>query len=237
MKKSKKRSLGKEKKKNTNKKKTQKGKGILSNKFPTGLENQELKYYKEYRDMINKKHLPHGFNKKKTIFISGHMDTSDKEFNKYYKPKIDEYCNGKYDFIMGGAEGLDNMAIDYLLKKHDSMKKKFMITVCFPQDELEEFSNKYKDDLHKLNMVSHFKNIKKGDKKLVRKFQIRDIFMTNNSILDVTFLRQYGGAASASAENVYRRMYGIKKADKLVQQLRKISMEYIPEKQKLTIEK
>lgn len=47
-------------------------------------------------------------------FISGHMSLSIDEFEKYYKPAIDEAVTKKHDFIIGDCKGADEMSMCYL---------------------------------------------------------------------------------------------------------------------------
>ena len=45
------------------------------------------------------------------LFISGPLDLTQTEFDKYYKPVIDKHEGG---FVVGDARGADNMAQLYL---------------------------------------------------------------------------------------------------------------------------
>jgi len=197
-----------------------------------GLDNKDLKYKKMYLEMIHKKHLPKNHDVKKTVFISGHMDLSEKEFDTYYRKKIDEYCEQGFGFIIGGATGADELALKYILSKNSK------IIVCLPDDEIDVLKKRIGEGIKNVSMISHFKNIKnEKDEKLVSKFQCRDIFMTNSSSIDLAFLRQYAGAGSASAENLYRRIFGIRKAEKIVKLIRDHSMKYDKKVAESTIEK
>ena len=50
----------------------------------------------------------------KTIFISGHLDISIKEWEIHYLPKIKEYVEQKCFFVIGDARGCDQMSMNYL---------------------------------------------------------------------------------------------------------------------------
>lgn len=49
-----------------------------------------------------------------THFISGHLDLSNEEFNKYYKTNIDNAIINKESFVIGDAKGADSIAQQYL---------------------------------------------------------------------------------------------------------------------------
>lgn len=48
-------------------------------------------------------------------FISGHLDLSEMEFKKYYKPQIDLALELGESFVVGDARGADSLAQKYLL--------------------------------------------------------------------------------------------------------------------------
>jgi hypothetical protein len=60
-----------------------------------------------------------GVHPRQTAFISGHLDLTQEEFNKYYKYKIDIALKRGDDFVVGDAPGADDMAQQYLKDKTD----------------------------------------------------------------------------------------------------------------------
>ena len=53
-------------------------------------------------------------NDEKIIFISGHRDLTDKEFDEFYKNKINEHITLNNTFIICDFKGTDTKAQDYL---------------------------------------------------------------------------------------------------------------------------
>lgn len=53
----------------------------------------------------------------KTYFISGHLDLTTEEFEKYYISKIDEALKNNSKFVIGNANGADLMAQKYIVSK------------------------------------------------------------------------------------------------------------------------
>ena len=53
----------------------------------------------------------------KTIFISGHVNIQQHEFDTHYIPSLDEFIKLKHHVVIGNANGVDTMAYDYLIKK------------------------------------------------------------------------------------------------------------------------
>ena len=72
-----------------------------------------------------------------TIMISGHLDLTQEEFDKHYKPQIDYLISeGIGDFLVGDARGCDTMAQEYLYEK-----KVYLVTVFHMMEEPR--NNKY----------------------------------------------------------------------------------------------
>ena len=53
----------------------------------------------------------------KTVFISGHRDASQEEFENLYVPAIDKAMAKPCVFVVGDYDGIDTMAQDYLKEK------------------------------------------------------------------------------------------------------------------------
>lgn len=54
-------------------------------------------------------------------FISGHLDLTKAEFEKYYRPKIDNALAKNQSFVVGDARGADTLAQHYLLGKTEAV--------------------------------------------------------------------------------------------------------------------
>ena len=139
----------------------------------------------------------------KTVHISGHLETTQKEFDIYYVPKINIYITQGYKFIIGGAKGTDTMAQKYL-----STCNNINVTVC----DIKNFDNRLDKSFKHINGFET--NVKRNE------------YMTNNSNFDLVFLHQYGGGGSGSCANLIRRKYGSKVAKDFQKLLRDHSMEY-----------
>ena len=138
----------------------------------------------------------------KTVMVSGHTDLTEDEFNKYYKPRLDEYIKQGCSFIVGGASGCDEMTQKYLANIEAD------VTVYDKGNQHNVHSNRYKH-------VNGFES-----------YPLRDKTMTENSDLDLAFPRQNGGAGSGTWANILRRKYGHDFAQELIKLARKEFMEY-----------
>lgn len=124
---------------------------------------------------------------KKTFFISGHRDITNKEFDTLYIPKILDTIN-KYDayFIMGDYEGVDIMAQNFLINELDYDINKICVyhIGLFPMNINENIIHTkpyFLDDIH------------------------RDSTMTHESDEDIAFVRE-GKNNSGTAQNILRRV-------------------------------
>ena len=204
----------------------------LKKNLPIEFDNNG-QYVPVYADMIYKGFLSEGHDKNNTVFVSGHLYASKSEFKKYYQPKIDEHIKKGFGFIVGGGEGVDQSALDYLLSKQG----KFKITVCIAESEEKDFMKKYDKHSNDFHLISHFKSIKDPtDKTIIGKYKIRDIFMTNSSFTDIVCLQQYGGSSGSAATNLYRRKFGNRMADLFVKIIKGNSMDYSRSLARLTFE-
>ena len=141
------------------------------------------------------------------VMISGHTDITQEQFQKYYQPLIDEYVDKGAKFIVGGAYGTDSMAQHYLATKNVD------VTVYDKGDQ----NNVH--DPEKFNHLNGFPSYPK-----------RDAAMTENSTVDIAFLRNDRMAkGSGSCANIVRRVFGdkvSKKVFKLMRDKRKLDIPF-----------
>lgn len=130
----------------------------------------------------------------KTIyyFISGHMNLSQEDFNKYYVPEIEKVINGdqEFVFIMGDCKGVDYMAQKYLVDKGYSAFIELYHMFDKPRHLLDKeiiCHGGYTSDIE------------------------RDAAMTRASDIDIAFIQE-GRWTSGTAQNILRR-HEIKKRD------------------------
>ena len=100
-------------------------------------------------------------------FISGHIDLTQKEFDQYYKNKIDEAIKKKHSFVIGDGHGADALAQEYLIN-------------LIPKEKVEVYHMFDKPLVNKNNyeMVGGFKNHNK-----------KDTAMTLDSDYDIAYVR------------------------------------------------
>lgn len=124
---------------------------------------------------------------KRTFFISGHRDITDKEFKEIYVPRIID-CALEYDayFIMGDYDGVDIMAQDFLINElnYDINKICVYHMGLFPMHINENV----------INTKPYFEND-----------EHRDSTMTKDSDEDIAFIRE-GKNNSGTAQNILRRL-------------------------------
>jgi len=123
-----------------------------------------------------------------TYFISGHLDLTREEFDRYYVPQIDKaIIEGDACFVVGDAKGADCMAQDYL----------------WLQYKLGEINSRSVTVFHMFtDPRNHYgtfplKGGFKSDKE-------RDEAMTNASNEDIAWVRP-GREKSGTAKNLKRR--------------------------------
>ncbi len=107
-------------------------------------------------------------------FISGHTNLTKEEFNKQYKPLLDNIINDNNtnSFVIGNSEGADKMAFQYLIYKGISI---YNITIYY-------FSKNNQED----NFYFNYKpKIIKG----FTSYEKRDAAMTNASDKDILWIR------------------------------------------------
>ena len=133
--------------------------------------------------------------------ISGHVDLSKEDFDKFYLPKLKELIkNDVICFVLGGALGADKLAQEFLSSRNDNMNLIVMVydkqdqnNVCYPN----------------IKHVNGFAS-----------YTVRDEVMTSESTLDVCFVRRKGGIGSGTFQNVVRRKLGSKTASLLTKIIR-----------------
>ena len=50
----------------------------------------------------------------RTVFVSGHLDLTEEEFQDHYVPLLTQYCDLGYHFVVGDARGADTLAQKFL---------------------------------------------------------------------------------------------------------------------------
>lgn len=126
--------------------------------------------------------------KEHTIFISGHRDITEEEFEIYYIPIITneiEQGLGEVNFIMGDYQGCDIMAQNYLVD-----------VIGFDPDKITVYHMKESPR----NINDKIKNTSGG----YESDEERDAAMTKNSYKDIAFVRDHT-KLSGTAQNILRR--------------------------------
>lgn len=116
------------------------------------------------------------------VFISGHRDITQDEFDLYYAPTIDAFMADSSSFVIGDCEGVDFMAQTYLAKQeYDKVtiyhQRGFPVKFASMNFELK---GGYRSDVH------------------------RDWAMTLASDIDLAWVRK-GKERSGTAQNLFRR--------------------------------
>lgn len=113
------------------------------------------------------------------VFISGHKDVTEREFEEHYKNKIDDAIKNDYWILVGESEGLDRMAQDYL---YSNDAKNVIVYHLF--------------DTPRYNAGNY---MTKGG---FKKHHDKDNEMTLNSLYDIAWSRRKG---SGTEQNIKRR--------------------------------
>lgn len=109
-------------------------------------------------------------------FISGHLDLTNIEFEKYYIDKINNAIINNHKFVIGNSRGADEMSLNYLLEKKINPEN---ITIfIFSYDKSRNHEEKYK----KLGLKT-YKSIN------YKKPEDRDKDMTKLSTYDILYVR------------------------------------------------
>lgn len=114
-------------------------------------------------------------------FISGHLDLSKNDFEKYYQTKIDDAILTESSFLIGDAKGLDLMAQEYL--------KKYSKIIIYHMFDKARFN------IGNWETVGGFKNDTE-----------RDFAMTSNSDIDIAYVRP-----TEESEKLYGKNYNPKR--------------------------
>ena len=138
--------------------------------------NEELNDEKEKQEIINN-----------TVFISGHRDITNEEFEFYYVPRIEQEIENNPDvrFVIGDYYGCDIMAQNYLIDVLKFEPEK--ITVYHMKESPRNINDKIK------NTSGGYDSDEE-----------RDAAMTKNSIKDIAFVRDHT-KLSGTAQNILRR--------------------------------
>lgn len=125
-------------------------------------------------------------------FISGHGDITDEEFQTYYIAQIDKALKDKDRlFILGDFKGVDKKSLEYLKNKTKTNE----VIIC------HIFENP-RHDTYEYTKIGGFTSDNE-----------RDSFMTENSDVDIAWVRQ-GKEKSGTAKNLKRRKNEITSAKK-----------------------
>ena len=149
--------------------------------------NADVNLLMEELEKINKEEQQKEDNKNNTVFISGHRNITEEEFETHYAPAIEmEIENNPYTlFVIGDYYGCDIMAQNYLIDvlNYDPQK----ITVYHMKESPRNINPKI------TNTVGGFQTDEE-----------RDSAMTNNSYKDIAFVRNHT-ELSGTAQNILRR--------------------------------
>lgn len=138
------------------------------------------------RDELNAKEDEKVEEKGIVVFISGHRDLTEEEFEKNYVPKLKEYAaDEKVQFVVGDYHGADIMAQDYLI---DTLGINVGRITVYHMFEVPR-----KVNLGVMNLVGGFESDEE-----------RDAAMTAASTLDLAFVRDHT-KISGTAQNILRR--------------------------------
>ena len=126
---------------------------------------------------------------KKTYFISGHREVSQGEFDRLYKPILDDLVMDPENyFVVGDYWGVDEMAQTFLAEVLAELKQEDRVTVY--------------------HMFEKPRVLKSGKFKTKGGFtgdEARDAAMTRESDEDIAFVRP-GKRNSGTAQNIIRRV-------------------------------
>lgn len=136
------------------------------------------------------------------VFISGHRNISEEEFETHYKSKIDHfihwinhsdsYLNSpkKLTFYIGDCDGCDKMAINYIISK---LSRNIKLVICSLKEPFEgqiDYSLCSNDNI---TVIKEFDT-----------HEDRDTYMTVNTNYDILWIRQ-NEWGSGTAQNFVRR--------------------------------
>jgi hypothetical protein len=127
----------------------------------------------------------------KTCMISGHLDLTPEEFEQHYKPYILEALIGGHNFVVGDAQGADEMAQNLLKKYIELFQYPTRVTVY----------HMYTIPRHNAGFATCNGFTKDTGK---------DAAMTENSDYDIAWVRpekhsSVSGRVSGTEQNIVRR--------------------------------
>lgn len=142
------------------------------------------------------------------VFISGHRNITEYEFNTHYTKLIDEYIDWVnaisplgdkcLTFYVGDCEGCDKMTIYYLISKLCHNIKLVICSLKRPFVGQIDYSLCQNDNITVIKkFITH---------------EERDSYMTSNTTCDIMWIRP-GQWTSGTAQNFVRRHWGKNKSD------------------------
>ena len=117
------------------------------------------------------------------IFISGHLDLTEEEFEEHYAPLIQKHIDNGDNFIVGDSKGCDLMAQNYISQNTDKCK-----TYVY------HMHGKPRNNPNKFPTEGGFRTDNE-----------RDSSMTDDSDADIAWVR-LGREKSGTAKNLKRRI-------------------------------
>lgn len=143
---------------------------------------------------------------KYNVFISGHRDITNEEFDKYYIKQIQGYVNWlKTDhsnffndksliFYVGDCDGCDCIAINYIINEILPLDNNIKLVICtcdfnFDGKQTYNFNNS------NISIIGGFKS-----------HEERDSYMTKSTDADLLWIRQ-GKWDSGTAQNYVKRVW------------------------------
>lgn len=131
------------------------------------------------------------------VFISGHRNITQEEFQEHYHKQLNNYILNNVSFVLGDSLGCDQMALDYLIDKKYEPNK---ITVYIADDSLRNWDlskNKYSD----YNII--FKRKAPEDPYNFRNYNDRDNHLTNISNKDLLWVRPSGTLNNLNRRKIF----------------------------------
>ena len=140
----------------------------------------------------------------KFSLISGHLTTTQEEFDQYYKPQIDQKVKQGCDLVIGGAQFTDRMAQDY-------------IATTYPKVYLHVYDKGGQNNTH-YNHIHHINGFESYSK--------RDAAMTAITNYDIAYLHTDGGGSGTFA-NLLRTEFSDELSKKIIKIIRKHTIKKI----------
>ncbi len=122
-------------------------------------------------------------NNRQVVFVSGHRDITQEEFNTHYVPRLDEAMDAGSRFVVGDCDGVDIMAQEYVA------------SMSYP---LLEVYHMFEEATHYVDLYPTVGGWKSDVD--------RDWAMTLASDEDLCWIRK-GKERSGTAQNTWRRVF------------------------------